>query len=78
MKSALASAKFWLEVADRAIKGAAQDIIKVLTAAQVANLSGVDWKAIASFAGFGILLSVLTSVASAPFGQEESPTILTP
>lgn len=78
MKSALASATFWWETLDRALKTGAQDIIKVLAAAEIANLAGVNWLDALSFAAFGILLSVLTSIASAPFGKDESPTLLHP
>jgi len=72
------TAKFWWETLDRAIKTGAQDIIKVFGAAEILSLAGVNWGEILGFAGVGVALSILTSIVSAPFGEEDSPTLLGP
>ena len=60
---------FWKDAVERAIKSAAQALILVWTGAEVFDVLQADW-ALAGGAALGAaVLSLLTSVASAPFGS---------
>lgn len=65
---------FWQAALERAIKTAAQSAILVIGADQV-NVIAVDWPEVAGFAGGGLVLSVLTSIASASLGSNEGPSV---
>lgn len=68
---------FWKQAADRAIKSAAQAVILAWGLGdQIANLFTLDWKSALGAAGGGALLSVLTSLISAPFGEKDSPQLI--
>lgn len=60
--------KFWADAAERSVKTAAQTSVALLTADGVLGLLDVDWGQGASVVGLAALVSVLTSVASAPAG----------
>lgn len=66
---------FWKDAAERAIKTAAQVAASFLSAEGM-GLFDADWTAFGSVVGMSFVLSVLTSVASAPVGQRESGSIL--
>lgn len=82
--SALFTAKFWKRTAERAIKSFGQGVLtgwlgvgvvvdKVIETGQTADIYGPGpWLAGASTA----LFSVLTSVASAPAGPDDDPSLV--
>lgn len=61
--------KFAKDAAERAVKTAAQTSVALLTADGVLGLLDVDWGQGASVVGLAALVSLLTSVASAPAGD---------
>ena len=70
------STRFIRETIERAVKTAAQSALLIIGANQIDALSA-DWKAIASFAAGGFVLSVLTSLASKPLGEDDgSPSVV--
>lgn len=71
MTTFLASRKYWSDVIERAIKTAAQIAAATLTA-NATGLLDADWSAVASVAGLGALLSVLTSVGSGYVGDDSA------
>lgn len=60
---------FVMDAAERAVKTAAQTAVALLTADGVMGLLDVDWTQGASVVGLSALVSLLTSVASAPAGD---------
>ena len=67
----------WLRDAlERALKSAAQATILALTASQGFNLFSADWQNVAGIATGAAVLSVLTSVISAPLGAKGSASVL--
>jgi hypothetical protein len=65
---------FWKSAAERASKTAAQAAILVLGADQL-DAFAADWGDVASFAVGGAVLSLLTSIVSAPFASEGTPAL---
>ncbi len=61
--------RFFTDSAERAVKTAAQTSVALLTADGVLGLLDVDWGQGASVVGLAALVSLLTSVASAPAGD---------
>lgn len=59
---------FVKDLAERAVKTAAQTALTVLGAEQL-NVLHVDWETVAGLTGGAALLSVLTSLASLKFGD---------
>ena len=70
----IVSRKFWRETLERAVKTAAQASVALLTADGVLGLLDVNWTDGASVVGLAAVVSVLTSVASEPFGPGDSPS----
>lgn len=68
--------QFWKETLERAVKSFAQAIILVTGLGEGLNLFSVDFGLALGFGGGGALLSVLTSLASAPFGQGGTPSLV--
>ena len=67
----------WLRDAiERALKSAAQAIVLALGASQGFNLFSADWQNVAGIAAGAAILSVLTSVISAPLGAKGSASLL--
>lgn len=66
---------FWRDATERAIKTAAQSAILGLGLGEGLNLFDVDPMLMLGFAGGGALLSLLTSIASAPIGQKGSASL---
>jgi Putative lactococcus lactis phage r1t holin len=66
---------FWRLAIERAVKTFAQSLLAILSASGV-GLFTVPWIAALSTAGLATVLSVLTSVASAPVGAQNSPSLL--
>lgn len=64
---------FWKQVAERAIKTAAQAALAFFVVGQTV-FADVNWLAVAGAAGVGAIASVLTSIASIGVGQPDSPS----
>ncbi len=67
---------FWRDAVERAIKTAAQAVIVGLVLAEGFNAFDTDWQLGLGFALGGAILSLLTSVASAPFGNSDGSASL--
>lgn len=67
--------EFWKQAAERAIKTAAQVAVAAIGTGAV-GLMAVDWQAVVLAAALGAVLSVLTSVASEPFGAPGTPSLV--
>lgn len=67
--------RFWQSTVERAIKTFAQSLLAILSADGVGLLT-VPWLSALSTAGAAALLSVLTSMGSAPVGEPNSPSLL--
>ena len=67
--------RFWQLTIERAIKTFAQSLAAIFSAAGLGLLT-VPWSASLSTAGMAAVLSVLTSMASAPVGEPNSPSLL--
>jgi hypothetical protein len=71
------SINFWKDAAERAIKTAAQTAIVAWGVGdQLLNLFTADLVLIGQFAVSGAVLSVLTSIASAPFSDRGTPSLV--
>jgi len=71
------SATFWKRAVERAVKTAAQVVVGMLSADHVLGLLDVDVIQVVSVAGLSLVLSLLTSVASAPaHGDSENPSVV--
>lgn len=75
------TARFWAQTAERAIKTAAQAAVAAFAITDPNAIGfdvlAADWTAVASLAAGGALLSVLTSIISAPLGSEPgSPSLV--
>jgi hypothetical protein len=67
----------WLrDATERALKSAAQAIVLALGASQGFDLFSADWQNVAGIAAGAAILSVLTSVISAPLGAKGSASLL--
>lgn len=66
---------FWRQAAERAIKTAAQVALAFFVVGQT-DLLSVDWLAVASGVGVAVIASLLTSIASLPFGPPDSPSLI--
>ena len=67
--------QFWQLAIERAVKTFAQSLLAIFSATGVGLLT-VPWAASLSTAGIAAVLSVLTSIASAPVGEPNSPSLL--
>ena len=66
---------FWRQTAERAIKTAAQAALAFFIVGQTV-FAEVDWSVVAGGTAVAAIASVLTSLASAPFGPAESPSLV--
>lgn len=73
--SYLVTGTFWFQTVERVVKTFAQAALALLGGEQLGLLT-VDWQTVGSVAGLAALVSALTSVASGPFGQPDSPSLL--
>lgn len=64
---------FWRQTIERAVKTAAQFAL-VFLGADAFNILEMDLVAVGGFAAAGALVSVLTSIASAPFAEQGTPS----
>ncbi|TLF74047.1 holin [Nocardia cyriacigeorgica] len=65
--------KFWIQTAERATKTFAQSMLALITIG--ATLTDIDWSTAASISGTAALVSVLTSITSAQFGDHTDPSL---
>lgn len=73
--SLLTASGFWKLAAERAVKTVAQTAV-ALIGAEAFDIFVFDWSALfAVSAGAGIL-SILSSVASAPVGERQDPSLI--
>jgi hypothetical protein len=66
---------FWKQTEERAVKTAAQAAAAFFVIGTT-GVADVDWAGVGGIAGAAAVASVLTSLASAPFGQENSPSVV--
>lgn len=66
--------EFWKQSLERAVKSAAQAVVLGLGLAEGLDLFTLDWALVGGLALGGAFLSVLTSIISAPFGENGSPS----
>lgn len=71
------SAAYWAQVIERAGKSAAQALLIVWGSAEI-NVLAVNWTTALGVALSAALVSVLTSLASLPFGPSNSPSLVAP
>lgn len=67
---------FWMQVLERAIKSFAQSAMLAIGASKGFNLFTLEWHSLIGFALGGMLLSVLTSIASANVGPRANPSLV--
>lgn len=68
---------FWRAALDRAIKTAAQVPLTTWVAGDVVmDVFQMDWSKVAGLALGGFLVSILTSISSAPIGPVDSPSTI--
>lgn len=71
------SKSFWVGALERAVKTAAQVLLVTFFAAdQAANAWEMDWADMGGVALAGAVLSILTSLVSAPFGPKGDPSLV--
>lgn len=66
---------FWLDAFERAVKTTAQTAAGLMTADGL-GIVDVDWCGVGSVAALAFVLSILTSVGSAPLGTSGSASLL--
>lgn len=66
---------FWRETAERAIKTAAQAALAFFVVGQTV-FQEIDWAVVAGGTAVAAVASVLTSLASSPFGPVDSPSLV--
>ena len=67
---------FWKQVAERAVKSAAQVAVAMLSVDGLGILD-VNWAAVGSVAGLAAVVSVLTSMASGFVGSRQTASLVT-
>ena len=63
------NAAFWKAATERAVKTFAQTVVALIGAQQV-NIIDLNWPSIAGIAATAAALSVFTSIASSPVGEQ--------
>jgi hypothetical protein len=66
---------FWTQTLERAVKTAAQALIGMWALGRF-DVLHADWPLAAGVAGGAAVLSVLTSLISAPFAEPDSPSLV--
>lgn len=66
---------FWKQAVERAVKTAAQAALAFFIVGQTV-FTEIDWAVVAGGAAVAAIASVLTSLASAPFGPVDSPSLV--
>lgn len=67
--------RFWVDVAERAVKTAAQAAASMLVGGQVGILD-VDWPAVGAVAGMAAVASLLSSLASGRVGRSDTASLV--
>lgn len=67
---------FWTQTIERAVKSAVQMILLMTAGATGLDLFTLDWQRLALGAAAAAILSILTSIGSAPFGAKDSPSVV--
>lgn len=70
------SRAFWLSTFERALKTFCQTLLGLLSTGTTVGLLGVNWASALELAGVTTLLSILTSLASAPLGPSASASVV--
>lgn len=66
---------FWRDAAERAVKTACQSALAFFVVGTT-DLLSLDWQVVLSGAGVGAIASLLTSIASEPFGTKGTASIV--
>jgi hypothetical protein len=67
---------FWRQAFERAVKTAVQGMIALVPADTFNILDVDDWRVVAGAALTGFLLSLGTSIVTAPAGQPDDPSLV--
>lgn len=67
--------RYWLKLAERAVKTAAQSAVLFIAADQFSAWN-LNYTELAGYALGGALLSALTSLATTPFGEGDDPGLV--
>ncbi|MFC5996969.1 holin [Pseudonocardia hispaniensis] len=71
------SAAFWVAALERAVKTAAQSLLSLWLVGDVAfNLLSIDWGTAAGVAAGAAVISLLTSIVSAPVRGDGTPSLV--
>jgi r1t holin len=70
------TAAFWTGAFDRAIKSLAQTLILLWFTSDVVNLFEVNWVQSLGVGAGALVLSLLTSIVSAPVGDRGSTSVM--
>ncbi|WP_027500802.1 holin [Rhodococcus sp. UNC363MFTsu5.1] len=65
---------FWQDASERAMKTGAQVLLALLTVGT--TVLDLDWGSALSVSGTAAMVSILTSIVSAGFGDPNSPSLL--
>lgn len=75
--SSIFTVVFWVHALERAIKSAAQAALGLWVVGDVGfDVLTVDWRTALVAAGSGAVLSVLTSIVSAPASNDDTPSLV--
>ena len=66
---------FWKGACERAVKTAAQTAVAFFVVGET-GVAEVDWATVGGISLVAAIVSVLTSLASAPFGPEGTPSVV--
>lgn len=67
---------FWIATFERAVKTSAQMVAAVYFTDLTGDILVFDWPTAGGLAGFAALASIVTSVASAPAGSGQTPSLV--
>lgn len=70
------SRRFLLELLERAVKTFAQALLAALTVGATTDIVSMPWLSALSIAGGAAVVSALTSIASAAWGDEVTPSLV--
>jgi hypothetical protein len=76
MERVMFTKTFLKDLFERAIKTAAQTLVLAVGASQGFDLFTADWRTLGAAAAGGFIMSVLSSLASKPFGDRESASVV--
>jgi hypothetical protein len=68
--------RFWKQTIERMVKTAAQAPILAFSLGEGFNAFDMDWQLAGGFALGGAIVSLLTSLASAPVGHPTDPSLV--